>query len=161
MDKYSDSARTDPQAAEWHAAIERRGAERLDQWMSAQPAVRNESLADEALQWLWTFDEASLWFCCTCPAGDEDAQNSPRAARVIGRGTPIEMEFSAPGAGVGDDPARGLAFAAPWRFDVDLISIEAAGRIVPARRYDSVGALLAASEPHTLRWQLRPATSES
>lgn len=161
IDKYSDSTRTDPQAAQWYAAMQRRGADWLDQWMSAQPAVRNESLADEALQWLWAFDEASLWFCCTCPVGCEDARDLRRQARVIGRGTSIEMEFSTLGAGVGDDRTRGVAFAAPWRFDVESINIEAAGRIVPARRYDSAGALFVASEPHTLRWQLRPATSDN
>lgn len=34
-------------------------------------AARDPVVADEMLQWLWAFDEASLWFCCRCPVGGE------------------------------------------------------------------------------------------
>jgi hypothetical protein len=44
----------------------------------------------------------------------------------------------------------------PWRFDAESIDLEAACRIVPARRYENAAALFAACQPHTLRWRLAP-----
>jgi hypothetical protein len=157
----SEHAQHDAAAIEWLAHMGPAREETLSAWLARRLKIHTREAADEALQWLLSFDELSLWLCCNCPTAEETTPDVEQ--RRIGVGTPIEMELSASGGGggVGDDPARGLAFATPWRFDVDLISIEAAGRIVPAHRYDGASALLAASKLHTLRWQLGPATSEN
>ena len=88
------------------------------------PKFATSTVADEALQWLWAFDEASLWFCCHGPTGGE---TRPTAAGVYaaGRGTPIEMKLSGDGAAVADEPERGVAHAVPWRFDVESFDFEA------------------------------------
>jgi hypothetical protein len=149
----SDHARHDPLAATWLGEMRQRREKWLADWRARNPAVRTRGVAEEALQWLWAFDEVSLWFCCHCPVGGERRPNAPQQSRV-GRGTPIEMELFASGARVGAAKSRGAAGATPWRFDVALIDIEAAGCIVPVRRYENSQALLAAAEPHTLRWRL-------
>lgn len=144
--KYSDATRSDPQAALWYESIEQRRAEWLRQWQADEPTVRTASLAEEALQWLWTFDEVSLWFCCTCPAASETKTSaSDDRSRPVGQGAPVEMELRAGG--------HGAAGASPWRFDVPAIAIEAAARIVPAQPYEGAEALFAAAQPLTLRWQ--------
>jgi hypothetical protein len=144
--KYSDATRTDPQAIQWYDGMQQRRAQWLTQWQADEPATRTAALAEEALQWLWSFDEVSLWFCCTCPAAGQRPQaRSEPPAKPAGQGTPIEMQLAASG--------NGLAGATPWLFDSPGIDIEASARVVPAQRYKNVEALFAAAAPHTLRWQ--------
>jgi hypothetical protein len=142
--KYSDATRTDPQAAEWFESMQQRRQEWFAEWQSVDAAARTVAVAEEALQWLWTFDELSLWFCCTCPAASESNSvgTQPKSA---GQGTPIEMLLH-PGG-------NGAASASPWRFEVASIDIEATVGVVPAQRYDSAKALFAVARPTTLRWQ--------
>jgi hypothetical protein len=142
--KYSDATRTDPQAARWYEAMQQRRSQWLAEWQAIDPAVRTSALADEALEWLWTFDEVSLWFCCTCQESGEK-HSTMAQSKPAGQGTPIAMLLQ-PGG-------NGAAGASPWRFDAASIDIEAAARIVPARRYESAEALLVAARPSALRWQ--------
>jgi len=143
----SEHARHSISAAAWRAGVDQVRADALASWQALNPSVHTREAADEALQWLWTFDEVSLWFCCRCPA---DGQQRPVAAESskVGRETPLEMTLTAPIA------AYGLAVATPWRFDVNSISLEAAAALVPARQYKTSDELLASSRPHTLRWRL-------
>ena len=155
----SEHAQRDAAAIEWLAHMRPAREETLSAWQARRPKIHTREAADQALQWLWSFDELSLWLCCNCPTAEETVPDVEQ--RRIGVGTPMEMELSALGAGVEDDPARGVAYATPWRFDMDAINIDAVGRSAPARRYASSESLLAASEPHTLRWQLRPTPSKN
>jgi hypothetical protein len=143
--KYSDATRTDPRAAQWYESMRQQRSEWLAQWQAVEPTARTAALADEALQWLWTFDEVSLWFCCTCPSPGETAQAEAELSKPAGQGTAIEMQLQ-PGG-------NGAAGSTPWRFDAASIDIEASARIVPAQRYAKAEALFAAARPHTLRWQ--------
>jgi hypothetical protein len=143
--KKSEHARSNEHAANWSQGIEQARNEALFEWNLEYPKLHTAALADEALQWLWTFDEVSLWFCCTCPSAGETEQDSTKLAKPAGQGTPIEMQLNSGG--------NGAAGASPWRFDVPSIEIEAAARIVPASRYENADALFAAARPHTLRWQ--------
>ena len=147
-DKYSDHSRTDSAAAKWRTEMDEQRSAWSAEWQAINPPLHTRALADEALQWLWTFDEASLWFCCTSPADEESSSTSASTSKpaVIGRGTPLEMMLTASGAGV--------AIANPWRFDQPTIELELTAQIIPAIRYDSPETLLAAGESRTLRWQL-------
>jgi hypothetical protein len=148
----SEHARHHAKAAAWLADIQQRRDDALSASKAMNPSLPARDIAREALQWLWTFDEVSLWFCCTCPAAGQARPNIEQPA-VVGRWTPIEMELEAAGDIARDQPSRGIASAKPWRFDYAAIDLEAAARIVPARRYENAEALFAAARPHTLRWQ--------
>jgi hypothetical protein len=144
--KNSEHARSNEHAAIWRQGIEQARSQALFEWHLEAPKLHTAELAEEALQWLWTFDEVSLWFCCTCPSSEESLQAAgDKQAKPAGQGTPIEMQLRPGGSGV--------AGATPWRFDAASIEIEAAARIVPAAPYNDADALLAAARPHTLRWQ--------
>lgn len=157
---HSEHARFEPQAQAWLAEIAPRREAWFAKWRSYDPDARDAAVADEALQWLWAFDEASLWFCCRCPVGDETRQDAAGVS-ASGRGTPVELKLSGEGARVIGEPDRGVAHAAPWRFDVESIELEANALLVPARRYDSPQQLLAAGRPHLLRWRLIAAALSS
>jgi hypothetical protein len=144
--KYSDATRTEPRAVQWYDDVQTRRAAWLVAWQSVNPAERTTTVADDALQWLWTFDEVSLWFCTTCPAVG-DARAAMQQPRPAGQGTPIEMLLASAG--------NGASSAAPWRFDVAAVDVDAAARIVPAASYENAGALDADSRPHALRWQFK------
>jgi hypothetical protein len=145
--RNSEHAKSDRRAKIWLDGVKIARGEALSQWQKVDTSLRTEQLAEEALQWLWTVDEVSLWFCCTCPSAAEtrQAQDIAKLSKPAGRGTPVEMQLSSGG--------NGLAGAAPWRFGVVAIDIEAEARIVPARPYASAEALLAAAQPHPLRWR--------
>ncbi len=147
----SEQARHSSEAAAWLADMQQIRDDALSCWQAMNPSLPAADIAREALQWLWTFDEVSLWLCCTCPAGE--SRQDVQEPTVVGRWTPIEIELTALAGAAADQPRRGLAVAEPWRFDYAKIEIEAAARIVPASRYENVAALLADSRPHTLRWQ--------
>jgi hypothetical protein len=141
----SEHAALDRHAKAWQEGVKVLRGAALSQWQAANPTFRTEELAEEALQWLWSFDELSLWFCCTCPSVGERPKSLGLRDKLAGQGAPIEMQLQASG--------NGLAGAAPWRFNAASIDIEAAARIVPVERYATADALLAACQPQTLRWQ--------
>ena len=156
---FSESSRRDAAATAWRADMNRRRADWLSQWQAADPALHTCELADAAIEWLWTFDRASLWLCCDAPApGETGAGQSD--FNPAGAGTPLEMHFSGAGAAVVANAAhvggadRAAAVAVPWRFDRDWIDVDAAGLLVPAARYNDARTLLAAGRPHALRWRL-------
>lgn len=151
--EHSEHARFDSLAQSWLAEIRPRRDAWFAKWQAIEPELRDAAVADEALEWLWAFDEASLWFCCHGPVGGEQRRDAADAY-TSGRGTPVELTLSGRGEPVASEPDRGLAQAKPWRFDVEAIDFEAMALLVPARRYDSPQQLLAAGTPHTLRWRL-------
>jgi hypothetical protein len=143
---HGDTLRTSSAAVAWREQMSAQRDAWLGDWMKIDPRVHTPALAAEALQWLWTFDEVSLWFCTTCrAAGEVNAKSTP--AHLAGRGTPVEMQLLAA------DVRAGRAAAAPWRFDVNKIAIVAAGQIAPADCYADSQALVAACRPHQQNWQ--------
>jgi hypothetical protein len=153
--EHSEHARFDPVAKSWLAEFGARRETWFAKWRSFDPEARDLRVAAEALEWLWAFDEASLWICCRCPAGREARQGSV-AVYASGAGTPVEMELADAEAAAMRNPTRGVANAKPWRFDVESLELEASALLVRARRYDSPQQLLAAGRPDTLRWSLVP-----
>lgn len=151
--EHSEHARCDPVASAWLAEIGARREAWFAKWQSYDPKARDAGVAAETLEWLWTFDEASLWICCQCPVDGEIRRRSADSY-TSGRGTPVEMELAGAGTPASDAPARGVAHAEPWRFDVESLEFAVSGLLVAARRYDSPQQLLAAARPHTLRWLL-------
>lgn len=158
--EHSEHARFDSTAQAWLAEVAPRRDAWFAKWRSYDPDARDAAVADEALEWLWAFDEVSLWFCCRCPVGGE-ARRDAAGVSASGRGTPVALNLSGEGARVISEPDRGVAHAAPWRFDVESIELEANALLVPARRYDTPQQLLAAGTPHLLRWRLIAAASSS
>jgi hypothetical protein len=144
----SHSGRTDDDAmlAAWRSSVEPRRREWLAAWQRAD-ARHTREFADEALQLLWTFDEVSLWLCCTC-LGDEPIPCAPEPYRV-GRGTPFEMELSVTGPDA--------AMASPWRFADIPSAVTIQGWVAPAARYQNPQDLWDAAVLHTIRWRLSPA----
>lgn len=155
--EHSEHARRDPLAQSWLSEIRPRREAWLASWQSVDPGDRTAAVADEALQWLWAFDELSLWFCCHCPVGGE-VRSSNVDFYASGSTTPVELNLSGDREAATDDRQRGIARAQPWRFDLASIDFEASSLLVPAARYDEPLQLLAAGTPHTLRWRLMATT---
>ncbi|HEX6961211.1 MAG TPA: DUF3891 family protein [Lacipirellula sp.] len=142
----SEHAHADRHAKIWLDGVKIARREAIAQWQKMNPAIHTAELAEEALQWLWSFDELSLWFCCTCPAAD-DATSQTEKSRNVGQDGAIEMKLSA------DTP--GIATASPWRFDAPAIELQAAARVAPARRYRDWQEVAAAASSVTLKWRLQ------
>jgi hypothetical protein len=136
-----------PELRTWIAEIDLRCGTWLAAWQRQDAPRHTETLAAEALQWLWTFDEVSLWLCCTCLA-HEPIPCAPEP-HCAGRGTPIEMELLA--------PAPGAATATPWRFDGDGLEATISGIAVPAGHYENAANMLARGVPQSLNWRLSSA----
>jgi hypothetical protein len=136
-------------ARKWRDEMECRRDDWLTAWQAVDPAVRTRELADEALQWLWTFDEVSLWFCCTCPNREGDARTDAHGT-TAGRGTPLEMDFES-----ASQHMTGTAAARPYRFNQEPIEIAAAGLVLPAVRYADCNEMLSAGERKTIHWRLQ------
>jgi hypothetical protein len=143
--EHSGRAADDSTLAQWRSQMEPRRIEWLAAWQGAAPRHTRE-LADEALQLLWTFDEVSLWLCCTCLA-DEPIPCAPEPYRV-GHGTPFEMELSV----TGPDAAT----ASPWRFADMPTEVTIQGWVVPAVSYQNPQELWEAAAIHTFHWRLAP-----
>jgi hypothetical protein len=155
---HSEHAKFESLAQAWLAEIRPRREAWLVKWQAIEPELRDAAVADEALQWLWAFDEASLWFCCHGPVGGEKGRDAS-SLYTSGRGTPVELSLSSGGESAVSELEWGLAHAKPWRFDVESLDFDAMALLVPARRYASPQHLLAAGTPHTLRWRLVAASS--
>jgi hypothetical protein len=158
--EHSEHARFDPLTQSWLAEISPRREAWFTRWQAIDPDVRDVIVAEEALDWLWAFDEASLWFCCHCPVGGEPRPDGG-VPYVAGRGTPIELELRGRGDSASGQTARGVAIASPWRFDADLIDFEVAAQVAPATRYADARQLLAACESHPLKLFFRLETSSA
>jgi hypothetical protein len=143
----SDSAPADVGFAAWRDETEKRRVAWLAAWRRRDLQRHTPAAAQEALQWLWTFDEASLWLCCTCKPGDAAIPCAPQPY-CAGRDTPLEMTLQA--------ACDEMAVAAPWRFDRDVIHAVVNGRVVSAARYGNAAELLACAVPHRLTWRLTP-----
>ncbi len=142
---HSDSLGHEGVCTAWHEQMTARRRDWLAQWEAIDPAAHTTAVAADALEWLWTFDEISLWFCTTCPTVGE-TERAPAPPYRAGRGTAIAMQLQ--GA---RQPGR--ASATPWRFDLASIAVAAEGRVVPAKRYASSQELVDAARPCRLQWQ--------
>jgi hypothetical protein len=145
----SDEAHRNQVAVQWREEMEARRGAWLAAWQAIDPASRARALADEALQWLWTFDEVSLWFCCICPNQEGDARTDGHAT-IAGKATPIVMALQSTAR---ESPAR--AAAQPYRFDLEPIDIEAEGLVVPAVQYADCNQMFAAAERKSIHWRLQ------
>jgi hypothetical protein len=152
LDKFGGPDR-EPVTRQWCEQMQKQRAAWLDAWRQTDRNLHSIELADEALQWLWTFDEVSLWFCCRCPSAGDRLTSAVQPNRV-GRGSPIEMELAVPSSRAAAEP-RGSAVGKPWRFDAPSLALETCALIVPAIRYENSAEMLAASANHVLRWHFR------
>jgi hypothetical protein len=139
----------------WLDDTEQRRADWLAQWQQVDPEHRTPEIAEEALEWLWTFDEVSLWFCSSCPSR-EDLPAKRIPPYVAGAATPVELKLSAIIAADAREAAGGMATAIPYRFVGSPIDLIAPGRLVKAGRYRDCDELFAASELIALHWRLQP-----
>lgn len=153
----SSESDLDPSAsAAWLAKTADRRKDWLAAWQSLNPALHSQSLAEEALLWLRAFDVMSLWICSVCPVGGEEVSQWPEGYH-IGPGQLLDTRIAAdPTADISES---GIVTVAPWWFDAPELEIEAAAHIVPVREYQNTAELLAAFEPHQLRWRLTPLTA--
>lgn len=155
--QHSEHARHEPLASSWLAEIGPRREAWFATWQAIDPADRDLAVANEALQWLWTFDEASLWLCCSAPIMGEPLR-AGGSFEIAGCGTTLEMKFAAISAAAASPDERGQAITTPWRFD-DGIDVDIESLLVPAGRYATPQKLLAAGRPQALRWRLASPTA--
>ncbi len=149
--EHSEHARLEPLAARWLAEIRPRRDAWFAKWQAIEPELRDATVADEALDWLWAFDEASLWICCHGPTVGEERRDAG-GAYVSGCGTAVEMQLGARRRA--DAPAgRWTATATPWLFDTAAFDLTAPAKVAPAMHYASSASLLAATSETTLRWR--------
>jgi hypothetical protein len=150
IEKYSEHA-DDAPVANWLTTTESRRAAWLAQWHAADAALHTRALADEALQWLWTLDESSLWLCCAAPieAAEFHAPTDTAGASIVGRGAPLEMSLSG---------SRPQALSAdPWRFTAPTIALQTPAIVVPAVRIDSAQQLGDRARRAEIRWSIADA----
>jgi hypothetical protein len=140
----SEDARASPELVAWRLQIGEKRARWLATWISRDPRTHTAEAAAAALPWVWTFDEISLWLCCTCQP-DRPIPCAPEPYRA-GHDTPIEMELEL--------AAASEATITPWRFAPNIIELAVEGRAVPAARYATAAKLLAAAVPQRLTWRL-------
>ncbi len=143
-------------SAKWLAKTADQRVAWLAEWQTLNPALHSQRLAEEALVWLQTFDLTSLWICSVCPAGGEKVSQWPQVYHM-GPGKMLDTRIAVdPKAEIAE---CGVVTVDPWRFDVPELAIELAAHVVPVRQYQNTGELLAAYEPHQLRWRLTPLSS--
>jgi hypothetical protein len=151
----SDHFRREAAAGQWLRGVADRRSKWFTRWRASRPQLHTMQLAETALQWLWTFDELSLWLCCDCEPGREASPPPPRLY-VAGQGTPLETTL----ADAADSPAssgRKVGVVDPWIFDVPYVDLTVPGVVVPAEVPTSFGA-----EPFdghnamSLLWRLEP-----
>ncbi len=145
LDK-SDHFSHDASCAQWRRQMADRREAWIAEWMSLDLGENTRADAAQALEWLWIFDEISLWFCTSCPAIDEPGRTIGGPYHV-GLGTPLHMELEA------SLHSLGAAAASPWRFDVDFLDLAVACQTVPVERYRSSQEMLAAARPGRLAWR--------
>ncbi len=144
--QHSGSMLHDARCSAWHRQAIASRDQWITEWIALDPASHTPGLAREALQFLWTFDEVSLWVCLNCPTCDEPMRKTPNPY-LAGRGTALQMELSV-------EPLRaGVATANPWRFDAASIDLAAVGQIVAAASYASSQDVLASARPCRLDWR--------
>lgn len=150
---HADHMGREPVAMKWQADVEDRRVEWLSDWTARNFRVHTIAAARRALEWLWTFDEVSLWFCCHGPPREENTIEP----FIAGHGTPLAMELT-----IGGGPSLSrCAMADPWRFEPAELEIEISGLKVQQAPYSDGASLLAAGTPGMDRWRLRPAVESA
>lgn len=144
----------DPRLAEsWLVRTDAARREWLAAWQARQSGLPTSKLADEALHWLQAFDLLSLWLCAVCPAAGEIAAHQTDGFDLVVSQS-LELRLRLPGH---DGPLHdGVVLVNPWPMDVAELSLEATAQVVPVLEYRDSAQLLAACEPHRLRWTLSP-----
>jgi hypothetical protein len=140
----SDADRSARDLLAWRTDTGERRAAWLAAWHSRDQKAHTSEVAEAALEWVWTFDEVSLWLCCTCQP-ERPIPCAPEPYRA-GQGTPLETELKL--------AAVGAATIEPWQFARDAVEITIEGSAVPAGRYATATELLAVAAPHRLIWRL-------
>ena len=154
---HAEHLKRAPLAPDWQRTTSDRRHAWFVAWSTEDKSLHTAGLAATALQWLWAFDEASLWLCCDGPPGAE-APSPPGRAFVAGRETPVEMQLiERPPASHGSIDALILASAAPWRFSVGSIELAASGLAIPAREYRHAAEMFDAGTSWRIHWRLAPA----
>ena len=154
--EVSEKEHDEAQATNWLAQTADQRAVWLADWQALNPRLHTAQLAEAALAWLQAFDFLSLWLCSVCPAGGEIVPRWPDGYH-IGRSQLLDTRIRPDNAS--DHSVRTTVIVDPWRFDAPELTIEAAAHVVPARGYRDTAELLAAYQPHQLRWRLAPSVS--
>ncbi len=154
---HSEHAKLEPLAQAWLSEIRPRREAWFAKWQAIEPELRDSVVAAEALDWLWAFDEMSLWFCCRCPTTAGETPTS-RTSRLVGHGTSVELHLESV---YPDESASGSpeAIVTPWRFDQPALELTTPAKIVPVAQYESVKSLFAVATATTLRWRLSAGVS--
>ncbi len=116
----------------------------LRAWMTQQPELNTQSLADEGLCWLQLLDMKSLWLCSVC-AGVNEVPEATHESYLFAKQQRLETLCKF------DD---GRASFSPWRFDFSELEIEANGWFVPRLKYREETTLHAARRPYAIRWRV-------
>lgn len=150
--EHSEHAKLEPLAQAWLSEISPCREAWFARWQAIEPELRNAVVAAEAFDWLWAFDEMSLWFCCRSPTIADEGPTG-RTSRLVGHGTSVELRLESASP---DESASGSpeATATPWRFDRPALELSTPAKVLPVARYESVESLFAAATATTLRWRL-------
>lgn len=137
MRKGSSSA-VEPVAAEFIRRYEARCAGWQKRWQKDGPEHNTRDMLDRAVRHLQLFDMLSIWLC------------------LAKLGQPLEIV-------VPDDRPLTLVRLSetdvriePWPFRPSNVAIEATGRQIPQKRYESLGQWASIARPVRVRWDFAP-----
>ena len=124
-------------AGEFFASQKQHQADRLAAWNRRARVADVGVAANAALKTLQIFDSLSLWLCCSEHPEPEAFELPGAPATAISSLAPFKASIS------------------PWPFADERIEVQAAGRLIPAIRYDSPADLaLAPSRQADLKWTI-------
>jgi hypothetical protein len=146
-------------AREWLAEKNFERTRWLDEWRAAT-TDNTPAVADRAQQMLLAADLLSLWLCLDGPVtgAETSADASPvanremqsRSATVLGK-----YRFETRSTTLTGNCLDWAGSLAPWPFAAAELRLAAPALAVPAARYESWPAIVAAGAPCELRWRLR------
>jgi len=160
--KASDDHRDTPEGKAWLSDTLECCHGWFAAWQAEDKLLHTQPLADEALLWLQLYDVLSLWLCMSCPGGGEHVISWPEQY-ICCKDKPLQTVIG-PSVGTTDPnyPAntdRCRASINPWRFEVTEIALDAEGKILPAKEYQSSVEVFNAWAPHHMRWLLIPTSA--
>jgi hypothetical protein len=153
----------EPAAIAWLAAKRKFRTAWLDEWLRANPTQSLDE-SKRAQQQLLIADLFSLWLCCDCPIGGEDASILEKSAMKLRTEKLLsQFHFSLVGFGrrhpTPENPLEALAWVIsvdPYPFDTQPLSLSLISDAAPATRYANWQELKSMSRPMELRWRLMP-----
>jgi hypothetical protein len=153
----------EPAAIAWLAAKRKFRTASLDEWLRAN-STQSLDESKRAQQQLLIADLFSLWLCCDCPIGGEDASILKKSAMKL-RTEKLLSQFHFSSVGFGrrhptpENPLEALAWVVsvdPYPFDKRPLSLSLISDAAPTTRYANWQELKAMSRPVELRWRLMP-----